>query len=440
MLTENEVMVLLLFAICFLLTFITFFLMNHDLTAPVVAFNGGMTFSSFFALISVNRWDLIIHSNTILTITTALMIMSTSSYFAYKSYKGKNLEKFSPIEFPTLNVKLLVSIFLMFVLAYFSFTEMYHLSISLGNTSGYTNIINTVRPAIEKEQVYMSRWMSYRILIAQFITCFYLYMFFSNTIFFKFRIKYLLLLLPSMCYFPFIILSTGRIALLVLLIYIFVIAGTLYQKKYNYNLSSSIRILFNALIGCIVFVLFFFLLGELTGKSLSATRSPVVIISHYAGLSIPAFDHYLNYINIDTGYFGETTLVGPYRNLNALGFSLPTPRIFLDFVKMDGIDTNVYTALMRYLNDFGLIGMYGVVSLLSMGYSSLYYFIKYRSNNPIYLIFYAMNVFPLYLFSIDDRFFIDIVNMQFLYGLILLWICYKVYIKPNLINRKEKIV
>lgn len=428
MLNDTYLLYSLLLFGCVLLTFISYFAFEYDLLAPALAFNGGMTISVLLAFLTINKWGLFLHSNTVIVVLTTLLVMTISSYITQLMFDKVKTADFKMRYYPVVYLKLILSLLIMGIMIYLNFEEMYQLSLSLGNTKGITGIISTIRPFIEKEAVHVSRWMNYRNLIAQFIACFYLYIFSSNIIFYKKRWRNICLLLPVLSYLPFIILTTGRITMLTFLIFSLIVLGTLFQKKYGYTIQSMYKLFVSICMCMFVFMASFFILGEFTGKNLSASRTPFVIISHYAGLSIPAFDFFLNTDVVDTNLIGQSTLIGPYRNLNALGFNFPLPRIFLDFVKMDNIDTNVYTAMMRYINDYGFVGMYALVSLLAVGYSSLYYYIKKVDHRPIILIFYAMNAFPLYLLSIDDRFFIDIVNTQFLYGLVLLFICNRIYL------------
>lgn len=97
-------------------------------------------------------------------------------------------------------------------------------------------------------------------------------------------------------------------------------------------------------------------------------------------------------------------------------------------MKFDGIDTNVYTAEWRYYKDFGIMGMSAIMWILGAFYTFFYNKIKYCSSSPFIAIFYSSIAFPLFLSSIDERFFIDLFGTSILYQFLLLYLCYKIVI------------
>lgn len=69
-------------------------------------------------------------------------------------------------------------------------------------------------------------------------------------------------------------------------------------------------------------------MGYLSGKVTSSTRTPFIILSHYLGLSVPAFDVIYHQLPVENSLIGSNLLVSVYRNLNFLGFNLPDVEIF----------------------------------------------------------------------------------------------------------------
>ena len=131
---------------------------------------------------------------------------------------------------------------------------------------------------------------------------------------------------------------------------------------------------------------------------------------------------------MDSTLIGQTLFVGPYANLNTLGFDLPKPSVFLFFTYFNNIDTNVYTSLMRYYHDFSFLGMYLFALLIIMVYTILYYICRQRNSIQMILA-YATFVYPLYLFYVDDRIFMDFFGTQIIYIIVLQFILIKLLYK-----------
>lgn len=417
---------------------VVFCIFKFDILEPsiIIVLTTGM--SIFFAVISMERWNLHVGMYTWFALIGALSSFCIASYWCFITvFKNKRC-KLSNVKrkYIVNNLKLIISILIMIILICFSFKEMYELSIALGNTNGYLNMIQTVRPAIESNSVSFSRWMSYRQLIAQAIAYCYIFIFIFNMIYNKFKISYLKLLVPLILYIPFLILTTGRMSLLSLVIYIAVLAILLYQKKRSYSMKSKITSIGILMIAGFFFISLFLLFGVFTGKVVTDERTPLIILSHYAGLSIPALDVGLTRTFVENSYIGSTTLNGIYRVIHLLGFNVPSVQLFLPFVKFEGIDTNVYTAEYRYIKDFGYVGMFIIMGILGSVYTVMYNTVKFLTDNEFLYIIYASIVYPLFLTSIDERLFLDLIGTSIIYLLVVMFIGYRLIVYSNRYKNK----
>lgn len=413
-----------------ILSLILFFLLvmllayfKLEILQPAVLMVGTMFMSVFLAFLNVEKWELQFGIFGFVAILVAMFSFSFGAIWS-RSFCFDGITRELNFDINR-NFKINYFIFfilmiLMVVMAWFSLSEMEKLALRLGNQEGYNGIIKTIRPAIERHQVELSRWMNYRHILAQVITYIYLYVFVRTAMLQSFCCKAIVFLLPLVLYMPFIVLTTGRMALICLVIYIIAIIGILYEQKYKGLLKSRFILTGGALLGGVGFITAFFLFGMFSGKIISADRTPFVILSHYAGCSIPALDYLLNQVPIESANVGETTLVGIYRILNRVGMNLPEVQIFLPFVYFSGIDTNVYTAEGRYIKDFGYTGMMGIMFFEGVIYTYLYESAK-RKNSFILHIFYGSICYPLFLSSIDDRLFTDLVGTAILYLFVLIW-------------------
>lgn len=391
---------------------------EFDFLEPSIILATLMTFSIFVASCFAEYWGYDVGWRSILCISLALLSFTFGSIFARKNFfseqkKDPRLESEPRIE--VASWKILLALILTMILLFYNFRESLQLTITLQRFTGLheldvvRDMIATNRRAIEAGLAGFSRWTYYRLMIAQTLAYVCTYIFIRNLA--NFHMRDLRLLLPIVAFIPFIILSTGRMLMICLVIYALIIAGIL-RRTSNF---ATLKIFF---ISGVCFYAMFLLLGLFTGKTLMGNRSIGEIFVHYAGLSIPALEVAMNQTWHETAAIGEYTLLGVYRVASKF-MTLPEVPLFLPFVQFHGIDTNVFTAEARYVKDFGYIGMATVMWILGVMYSALYRFVL-KSRNPIALMFYAYFASPLFLSSIDERFFLDFFGTTSIYMLILL--------------------
>ena len=399
---------------------------EYDILEPSIIFLTTMTFSVLMSMIVSEKWAFTIEINTCILIILSMVAFILGDLFIYKSFGKKIKIDVKKNYFYINDAKLIAIFFIMIIMAAFSIKESYEMSVNLGNTSGISEMIRINRQAIEAKTATLSKFMNYRSMIAQVLaySCFFVFIY--N--FINFKIKKYRLLIPILLYIPFLILNTGRMILITLIIYIFIILGIIYQKKCGYDLKSKIFTLKMLIISGITFIILFLVMGIFTGKTISEERTPLIILAHYAGVSIPAFDYFVNQIQTETLYIGSHTLHGIYRAFNSLGINLPEVPLFLPFVRFNSIDTNVYTAEARYIRDYGIIGTFAILWILGAFYSYLYNFLKTRENFLILMI-YGYLAYPLFLSSIDERFLMDFASTTPVYMIILFIFAKKILIE-----------
>lgn len=403
---------------------------KFDVLEPGVLLPATMGFSAFMAYLNMGRWSLPFGFESWVLLTLAIVMFQFGSLYCYIGgfIRSKNVSPFIIRKYTPSLIMTGFCCVIMICMAIFSFHELYELSIQLGNTEGVANILKVVRPAVEKQSVYLSRWMNYRQVVAQSIASIYAYLLLSKIISSQMKLRDLFLIFPVILYVPFMIMTTGRMAMMTFGIYIFVLGTILYKIKNRYSIVSNQKSILFLLFAGVAVIGAFLLMGYFTGKIAHENRTVSMIIAHYAGVSLPAFDEAIHSIYTDDGFIGSSTLLGLYRILGRIGFSTPHVDLFLPFVKFDGIDTNVYTAEWRYYKDFGIMGMSAIMWVLGAFYTFFYNKIKYCSSSPFIAIFYSSIVFPLFLSSIDERFFIDLFGTSILYQFLLLYLCYKIVI------------
>ncbi len=417
-----------------LLLLVTLYALDFDLLSPVIATQSSLTIASILCTIMVKQWQLPMHGSTVILLITAQMVMTLGSLYVAHCLNDRSLVK-ANISSQSMNdvyipmYRQCILWILLGIILGLAGHEMYTLAEKAGNKNGILGIASSIRPYImaESSTIKLSRWMAYYQILVQQITYLSIFAFIQRTVFKAWRWTNLCYLIPLLFFFPFVYFTTGRILIITLVIFIFTVVGHAMYRKYK-GFAYAKKLLITAGISFVSFFLLFVVLGALFGKGISANKSAFEILAHYAGISLSAFDVILQYQLADSTLIGQTIFVGPYGNLNTLGFDLPKPSIFLFFTYFYNIDTNVYTSLMRYYHDFSLLGMYLFVLLIILIYTILYYLCRQRNSIPMILA-YATFVYPLYLFYVDDRIFIDFFGTQIIYVVVLQFILIKVLYK-----------
>ena len=417
-----------------LLLLVTLYALDFDLLSPVIATQSSLTIASILCTIMVKQWQLPMHGSTVILLITAQMVMTLGSLYVAHCLNDRSLVK-ANISSQSMNdvyipmYRQCILWILLGIILGLAGHEMYTLAEKAGNKNGILGIASSIRPYImaESSTIKLSRWMAYYQILVQQITYLSIFAFIQRTVFKAWRWANLCYLIPLLFFFPFVYFTTGRILIITLVIFIFTVVGHAMYRKYK-GFAYAKKLLITAGISFVSFFLLFVVLGALFGKGISANKSAFEILAHYAGISLSAFDVILQYQLADSTLIGQTIFVGPYGNLNTLGFDLPKPSIFLFFTYFYNIDTNVYTSLMRYYLDFSLLGMYLFVLLIILIYTILYYLCRQRNSIPMILA-YATFVYPLYLFYVDDRIFIDFFGTQIIYVVVLQFILIKVLYK-----------
>lgn len=410
---------MLLLFLCLLLWF------RYDLLEPAVLMTGTMALSAFCAMMTQAKWNLALTGPGFLALAGGMLAFAAGSIFAgWRDVQPAGELRVSALADVRSGgrgwLMFAVLLGLMAVMAWQSYDEIYTASVRLGNRNGIFGILGVIRPAVEAQTFTFSRWMSYRLLAAQAMVSVAVYVFLRRAVFAPWRWENLLWLLPVPLYVPFMIFTTGRMAMMCFGIYTLIVAAVLYARAHQFRTGAHLRIIGGTVLFGICVLTAFLLMGFLTGKAVGGDRTPLVILSHYIGLSIPAIGQVTALPLPEDGLFFSNTLISPYRALAHLFPSLPKVDIFLPFVYFDGIDTNVYTCVWRYLLDFGGIGMCVFMALLGGGYTLAYRYVKYRTRSAYALMLYALLAYPLFLSSIDERFLVDLAGTTPIYMAILL--------------------
>lgn len=419
----------ILLIIVFLLNIIVFCSLKYDILEPAVLYNSTTLFSVLLAFLNKDVWNLRIGLFTFLMVVSSMISVSIGAIyvnrFSNNALKSRSVDQKMEI---ISNKSLIFICSVMLFFLYQNFNDLWKMSLELGNNEGIFNIIKTIRYPLERGDVVFSRWIVYRNIVAQVLGFLSVFLFLKIAVFkgiYKFQY-----LVPFILLIPFSLLTTGRSEFLFMIVYLVSSFSTLYMYKEQQSKIVKFKIfIVSSFVGCI-FVFFFFLLGHLTGKVITDSRSPFFILSHYVGLSYPALDIFLNKPLLEDIYVGNNTFLGIYSNLKTLGFTIPEKNGLLEFTYFNGIDTNVYSVLRRYYTDFGFIGSNCFLMLIGIIYSYSYHYCL-KNLGSITTSLYCMHIGTIIMafhFSIPLG---DIISSVFLYKIVLLNLAYICFVKKS---------
>lgn len=400
--------ILLLFLL--FITVLSLIYFNFDVFQPSCIFNTTFAVSMLLEVLNIEKWNLFVGSYTTVIVILGVTFFFIGSYLVHNIALSVdfNYEKNENAVYKIRKSVILIGFIIMCLFAVISCHEAYIDSIRLGNNEGISNMIKTLRFAIERGNYRFSRWMTYRNLVATSICSTSAYLLIYNIVQ-RGKISKkddLILALPAVSFIPFLILTTGRRSFVHFIIMYCIFYGILFQRKHKDTVSSRLKLIKILVVAGVLSISFYFFLGHLTGKVVNQNRDHLTIISHYGGLSIPALDRYLDEISVENQNIGPNILKNIYGNLNRLGINVVPGKDFLPFVKFTGkeqINTNVYTVFYRQITDLSTLGMLTAMVICGIIITGIYEYLK-RNNRPILLILYGwFGYIPFFLF-IDDQF------------------------------------
>ncbi len=396
---------------------------GQDVFYPWVIVIASFLNSTVLAMLNLDYWQYGFHEETCLVISAALVMFGIGAILASHFLACRVKAKGEDSTFYDIPPVIPVAIFfVLLMMAMAVFNNMYAISLEYGNADGIKGVLPTLRRLIEARQLTLPKLQIYSSIIALPVSVFFMYAFLHNFFHIGLRKRSFFYLLPLLAYVPHIILSTGRLEFLSVTIIIILMSGILYQNKWGISFKSNLRIFSLIVVAMMIFFTVFLGVGSFTWKGVSAEHNPFKILSHYTGTQIPAFDVFLQNHYPEDDWIGGHTLIGPYGNLKSLGVKVPEASMFMEFTHFANVDTNVYTSLRRYIQDYGYVGMSILVFLFGVIYTAFYHLVRCGKGGNYGLLLYFMMAWPLFLFGHDDLLITGIVSTRTIYYMIILGI------------------
>lgn len=410
---------------------------NRNVLSPWVICCGIFLVSTIFAILNIENWQFSLQPITVLLILAALACLGIGEnlitwlyqrqYAHIKTPKQATSllnEDRQPIYVPFFAVLSLT--LLMAVLLLYYYRETYAISLAGGNPGGTELMLKYAREAKLNRLAEISRLYGHVAFLTKSICYVFLYIFIYNFLNFGWKLRWLILLLPAGMYIPFALLNAGRTEFIYLTVLIMVVGCYCYLQNNNWHYRCTFKIFLLAIVALAAFFLVFVLSGFLTGKTSFSTAFHS--ISFYTGMSIPSLDYWIQNPLPDTPYIGNHTLFPVYSTLRTLGFDVPILYEPYEFVAFNGVSGNVYTAIRRYMEDFTVVGMLSMFTLLGALYSFVLNWLKYRKESGFVLLSLAAFCYPLFEISIEERFFMSVFATKSIYQFVYMGILYYMFV------------
>ncbi|MDY5795752.1 MAG: O-antigen polymerase [Fusobacterium gastrosuis] len=421
-------MIYILFIGLVFLFIFSYCIFKKNLLNPSVVLCSVFMISTFFFMLNYKKWGIYINEKTILIIFLTIISFIAGNlliYFNHNSKKYKILKKQDINTTITIGIKKTILIDLLLLVGLkFYIKNVYEISLLGGNTGGYENMLFYARQA--KLNFYDINRVSINIFyFTKAISYIYIYNFLNFTFQKGLKLKKIYLLSPVIIYLVFLIFSTGRTELIYLFIYSLTIYFVLLYRQYNFDTKINKKIIIYSLLSWGVFIIFFFISGKILGRSDSKM---FYSISRYTGSSIAALNSFLNN-NIENNniYFGQNTLFSIYSILRKLNRDIPNFYAPYEFVYFNDMRTNIYSAIRRYTEDYGMVGLYSITFFLGAFYGRFFDYVTYKKKNFL-LIMYSVFSFPIFEFPIEERFFMVLFPSGFINNFIFIGSLYYILI------------
>lgn len=413
-----------LFFTLFILLVIAYFLNKKDIIAPSFIFALSFVFSAMWAVGFSDIWGLEnFHLNTYLVIVLGVLefiIISwfISLFFCKKdSFNKKIILKEIKID---LWIKVICLIFVIF------FCYMCYASIISITNGSWSNISGAIDKYDEinkfsNVKIALPKFIGIAKLIINFLTYWYIYVCINNYIVNKKidKIAVLIILfgiITSMC-------TGGRSSAANILISIPVITLILVRKQYSLNFKLSLKTKLMIIILPIVFLFVFIESTALLGREVKGSK--LYYLGIYCGAEIKNLDYFLNETNNfnitrennNQTFYNLISWLQPKITGVEIDYKLDLPFVFYNNMILG----NVYTIFYAFIYDYGYAGVFFCVILMAIISQIIYGNAKNKivDNMPsVWIIAYGYIVSALLFSFFSNRFYEQVFDRNFVYGIV----------------------
>ncbi|WP_074871561.1 O-antigen polymerase [Streptococcus equinus] len=432
-------MLLLLLLLLILLLCVSYLLSGKDILAPSVLACTVFIISFLFAFINIDYWGINYSSKTFFIMFLGIISFVIPGYFYTVNQDGTGSKFFSNSRL-IIPSRYLLYFFLVIdlIITFFYIKDVYRISIIGGNNMGIAGMAGYYRgyTASSNDAEKLSGIMNQFLKLSRalgFVSIFILS--YNSQIkrdFKRDRILYIFVLLTIAQN----IIGGGRGLMLWLAGTSFSITYICNMAKYDWKNNINFNYIKKGLKIFLIILLIFYILKYFIRIG-NSVNSFIDYISYYAGGSIENFNLYIKYPPTDSKLlWGQETLMGIYSTLDKFKL-LDISNIYLHNSNLEfrysenGIVLgNVYGAIRRYYNDFGILGMMVLQVMCSLFYNSYYRKIKLGKVNDFRwsILLYSYLLYHVFEMAIDDVFYKSFISFNMLTSILILYIVYYLFV------------
>ena len=367
---------------------------------------------------------------TLVVLFTGISMFCIGGYIASFSFECKGntcrndqINNYKLYVYDIKNYKTILVICFMAVVTLGDYKDV--LSYTNGSVKGLLDLTTSVRMASYRsgELVKHSSLLQQGLYVCRMLAYLYSYMICQNLLILHRKIN-ILYCIPVFLYLIQALLSTGRTEFIYILYGILVIAYYLNMSQKKWVPKGETKFFKYIVAGTAIF-LFVFL--SISNSRVGKNVSPLKTLSTYIGSPIYALNTYINNYGIHSNatHFGAETQSLYYSLMRAYNGSSISSEAVLPpvYIGAESSMTNIYTAIRRYLHDFGLFGMCFIMLLLGWIYSKLFNSLKSHFS-PLRILVYSFISYSLVEIAIEERFFSNFVTARSFYCIFYLVILY----------------
>lgn len=440
-------MLYLLFVFSIFLMLCTYLMCKRDILAPSVLAIIMYTISIGFALINIKSWGIVYSLKTFFVMVVGLTAFALPCIFFNKNKKNRPI-KSTPIRVD--KKILLIFLFIDIIITFFYIKEVYAISLIGGNNLGLFGMAYYYRTytAVNSDAESLSTLMNQLLKLGRAMG-------FCSIFILSYNLQFKDIDKKNNKYLAFIVFLTalqnliggGRGYILWMIGTSFSVIYFSDMKNNNWQKPISFKYIKKGLL-----ILCFSLTGFYFLKYLirlgNSVNSIIDYISYYIGGSIQNFNLYIQNPPVNTKMIiGQETFTGLYSTLQKFGIvdvsNVYLTNTNLEFRTSNGMTIgNVYGAIRRYYNDFGIIGVFLLQFICSLFYNIFYSKLKRINNEKKFrwqMFFYSYLLYHIYEIAIDDCFFKNYISFNMFTSFLVLYIVYWIMVHVHIEDYKIKI-
>lgn len=406
-------MIFVLFLLLLFMTWIIYLANQRDLISPSVWLLIGYDVSVLFAIPNFSTWGDISLKTFFVILLAIIMFILGNQFSRHISLEGKNSTSMyidNGLSFGSV-VLLIFLAFLVFV-AFIDFRYISRLAYIGGFTSGGSNFMTYARYAAQSEGA-MPYSIYIPIAIAQVIAYLVSYNLIVDVLDRQKRSNKALEICCIIVYLAITVLSSGRTMLLNYIIFLLAITCISLQLRHGWTSYYNGKIVKYGILAIAIIIVAFWLIDFFLRASMYGTQRTLWNqLSTYTSSGIYALNHFLenpSYAST-TGHY--ETLINIYSVLNRVGFHFEIGSNALEGYRFANVNTNIYTALRRYIHDFGYIGMTLLMFIQGALYGYAYNVIKNGFSTKFGRIMYCTLIYAVVFNCIEERFLLNVVSLR----------------------------